>query len=95
MNPRPLGYEIHDDRLPRPAASLVTALASANLRQQVSLRLACLPHLTASHPVRFTNPFTDPVPWPALPPPAALALRLIIPYHRRLTPEIPAGVARD
>jgi hypothetical protein len=65
LNPRPLGYETYDDRLPRLAASLVTALASANLRQQVSRGLACFPHLTASRPVRFTNPFTDPVPWPA------------------------------
>jgi hypothetical protein len=95
LNLRPLGYETNDNRLRRPAQSLVTALASANLRQQVSRDFACLPHLTASRPVRFTNPFTDPVPWPALIPPTTLAHRLIIPHHRAsLTPEIPVGSTR-
>ena len=95
MNLRPLGYETNDTRLRRPAQSLVTSLASANLRQQVSRGLACLPHLTASRPVRFTNPFTDPVPWPALIPPTTLAHRLIVPHHRAsLTPEIPVGSTR-
>jgi hypothetical protein len=35
LNPRPLGYEPHDIRLPRLGQSPVTVLASTDLRREV------------------------------------------------------------
>ena len=54
MNPRPLGYEPHDECLRCLAWSLVTALSSEDLRYAVFPDSTRLPRLRPSRHVRFT-----------------------------------------
>jgi hypothetical protein len=72
LNPRPLGYEPYDVCLCRLEPSLVTALASADRTDHISLRRLRLPRPVLSRRVRFTNRFTEqvidlrfPAPFPA------------------------------
>ena len=59
MNPRPLGYEPYDARLPRLGQSPVAALASADGRQAFIPGLQGLPRLNPSRYVSCTNPCTN------------------------------------
>jgi hypothetical protein len=59
LNPRPLGYEPYDVRLPRLGQSPATALASADLRYEVVPGLLRLPRLSPSRRVSCTNACTN------------------------------------
>jgi hypothetical protein len=62
FEPRPLGYEPYDDRLRCLGESLVSALTSADLRDDVDSIPPRLPRLKLSRCVRFTNRFTELLP---------------------------------
>ena len=64
MNLRPLGYEPYDARLLCLGESLVSALTSADLRDDVDSVPPCLPRLKLSRCVRFTNRLQNCF-WPA------------------------------
>jgi hypothetical protein len=57
-----LGYEPHNMRLFRLGQSLVTALASADVRREAVSGLLRLPHLSLSRHVLCTDPCTNRVP---------------------------------
>ena len=59
MNPRPLGYEQCDVRLRCLGQSPVTVLTSTDLLGDVLWRLLCLPRLSLSRRVWFTNRLTE------------------------------------
>ena len=59
LNPRPLGYEPYDVRLPHLKPSLAGAVTPADRTDPISLRRLRLPCLELSRRVRFTNRFTE------------------------------------
>ena len=72
MNPRPLGYEPYDARLPRPGLSPADAVTSVDRTDPVSIRRLRLPRLKLSRRVRFTNRFTK----------QAVDLQFLYPFRR-------------
>jgi len=77
FEPRPLGYEPYDARLPRLRLSLAGAATSADRTDHISLRRLRLPRLKLSRRIRFTNRFTEQVfdlqiPHPSRPSAAAI-----------------------